>query len=641
MKGAETEGLAPRRASVSLQIGELVSHKGENYRLSGNMDYHHMVGIHVVTRISKALPIAELKRVTSEEARADSISYSLDHVADQDWVEAERRWAIILPLIKGDLYKAGAVEARAQEFNVSRATIYRWIERYKSTGEYLALIPKSRGWKEGSSRLCDKVELIISNVIQSFYLTTRRPSKLEVHRVISDACKLQGLPSPSLPAVSRRIEQVPPKVRLKARGYGDVARDTYEPTPSRYEADYPLHRIQIDHTPADVIIVDDVFRRAIGRPFLTLSIDMYTRLINGYYLSLYEPSALSVAMCLVQAMLPKHKWLNHHGIDGEWNAWGKPYEVHSDNGPDFKAKSLIQSCTVHKIEREFRPVKTPHWGGHIESLMNTKAKAFATLPGATWRNINERGEVNSDGKAALTFAEFERWLIAEIIKYNNKPHSGIAFMSPASKWHEAFFGSSLRRPICGLPPVPECPITLEIDFLPSAYKTVQTYGVEWNACYYAEVLRPWIGRKDPSTNKTQKMVFRRDPRDINYIWFFEPVEGKYHKIPILDDPYPGVTVAEYRKAKLQVKKEGLNMADSGVVRKMIALQKSIVEEASAKKKSLRREGQKTKNNAKSRTPAVVFTGDAVPASNPVNVTPKVIGDEWGDDGEVTLYGGVE
>ncbi len=84
--------------------------------------------------------------------------------------------------------------------------------------------------------------------------------------------------------------------------------------------------------------------------------------------------------------------------------------------------------------------------------------------------------------------------------------------------------SSLRKPIAGLPPMPQCPTTLEVDFLPTAHKTVQTYGVEWHAFYYAEVLRPYVGRKDPSTNKSEKLAFRRDPRDINYIWFFEPIE---------------------------------------------------------------------------------------------------------------------
>ncbi|EAA3799374.1 helix-turn-helix domain-containing protein, partial [Salmonella enterica subsp. enterica] len=171
MKGAETEGLAPKRAAVSLQIGEFVNYRGQSYRLFANMDYHHMMGVHVETGISKLLPIAELKRVTSDNIRANSASYSIDHIADKAWAEAERRWAIILPLIRGDLFKAGAVEARARECKVSRATIYRWIERYNGTGEFLSLIPKGRGWKEGVSRLSNQVEQVIVNRIQFFYLT--------------------------------------------------------------------------------------------------------------------------------------------------------------------------------------------------------------------------------------------------------------------------------------------------------------------------------------------------------------------------------------------------------------------------------------------------------------------------------------
>lgn len=640
MRGEETVGIAPSRASVSLVIGEFVSYRGENYRLSANMDYHHMIGVHVETRISKLLPIADLKRVSSESVKANSVGYSLDYLVDEDWAEAQRRYAIIHPLIKGVIYNAGEVEARARECNVGRSTIYRWIELYRATGEFLALVPKRRGWKKGNSRLGGEVDLVVKDFIKNKYLTTKRPTKLQLHGMIVDACELKGLPPPSVSAVSRRILEVPKKDRLRARGYGDTARDNFDPTPGSYVANYPLHRIQIDHTPADVVIVDDKYRLSIGRPWLTLAIDMYTRIIVGYYLSLNAPSALSVAMCLVQGMLPKHRWLNHHEIDGEWNVWGKPYEVHSDNGPDFKTQSLIQSCIAHNIEREFRPKHKPHWGGHIESLMNTKAIAFATLPGTTWRSIDERGEINSEGEAVMTFAALEKWLLAEIIKYNNEPHSGIEFMSPASKWHEAFFGSKLRKPISGLPPVPECPVTLEIDFLPSKHKTVQTNGIQWNACYYSEVLRPYIGRIDPATNRTEKFVFRRDPRDINFIWFFEPVEGKYHKVPIFDDPYPGVTVEEYRRAKLEVKKQGLDMNDKSAVRKMIAFQRKIVEQESAKTKSARRDLQKSKNNSKPKNPGTVLIGKPSSANTPARAAPAIVVDDWGDDCDVSLYGGV-
>ncbi len=51
--------------------------------------------------------------------------------------------------------------------------------------------------------------------------------------------------------------------------------------------------MQIDHTPLDIEIVDDEFREAIGKPHLTLAIDVFSRMIVGYYLSLEAPSTTS------------------------------------------------------------------------------------------------------------------------------------------------------------------------------------------------------------------------------------------------------------------------------------------------------------------------------------------------------------
>lgn len=63
--------------------------------------------------------------------------------------------------------------------------------------------------------------------------------------------------------------------------------------------------IQIDHTPVDLMLVDNEHRKSIGRPYLTLAIDVYSRMITGYYLSLDPPSATSVAMCVARSILQK------------------------------------------------------------------------------------------------------------------------------------------------------------------------------------------------------------------------------------------------------------------------------------------------------------------------------------------------
>jgi len=44
------------------------------------------------------------------------------------------------------------------------------------------------------------------------------------------------------------------------------------------EVKLPLDIIQIDHTKVDVILVDEETREEIGRPFITVAIDIYSRM---------------------------------------------------------------------------------------------------------------------------------------------------------------------------------------------------------------------------------------------------------------------------------------------------------------------------------------------------------------------------
>ncbi|WP_454740503.1 hypothetical protein [Cupriavidus necator] len=41
--------------------------------------------------------------------------------------------------------------------------------------------------------------------------------------------------------------------------------------PGHFAARHPLDIVQIDHTLADIILVDEAYRHTIGRPWLTLA----------------------------------------------------------------------------------------------------------------------------------------------------------------------------------------------------------------------------------------------------------------------------------------------------------------------------------------------------------------------------------
>lgn len=632
---ASDEGLVLNRATLTIQVGEFVQYLKCVYRILVLVDFHHVLGQDVETGLSKMLPILALQRPETEGGRLRSCGLDLASIVDKDWAVAERRYAVIAPLLGNDMYVPSAVLKRAKECDVSRATVYRWLHAYNEGSQFLGLLPHAPGWVKGNSRITKQVEDIIDDVIRTFYMSTRRSSIKDVFDEVKTRCEEEGLNPPSIPTITRRIHRIPKKTILRARGYSEIASNTYDARPGKYSADYPLHRIQIDHTPADVIIVDDVHRISIGRPWVTMAIDMYSRMVVGYYISLEAPSAVSVAMCLVQAMLPKHEWLNHHSVEGEWPVWGKPHELHSDNGPDFKAKALIQSCTAHGIDRQFRPRKKPHWGGHIESLMEGNAKVFGKLKGATQRNPVERGDVNSDKEAIMSFDALETWLIHAILIYNNKPHSGLEYKPPIKMWNDAFWGP---KAICGMPPMPEDPLTLQIDFLPAEYRTIHPYGVEWDAIYYAEALRPWISHMDPATGKKAKLLFRRDTRDINFIWFFDPGLERYFKIPLANHRFEAVSVPEYVAAKRERKKQNLSSVDDEAIARSIEAKRKIEHDESERTKEARRKTQKAKNKSKGKTPATVLLRQAHGHVSDPKPAP-VFDDAWGDD-DVTLFGGV-
>lgn len=146
-------------------------------------------------------------------------------------------------------------------------------------------------------------------MIDKYYLTKQRHSIPFVIQKFFFACKQANLVLPSANTIRNRIAYVSEYYRLKRQGEASLAKDKYDPKPNHFQADYPLEIVQMDHTKVDIILVDDETRMPIGRPWVTLAIDIYSRMIVGYYLSLDAPSATSVALCMTNVVMPKDELL--------------------------------------------------------------------------------------------------------------------------------------------------------------------------------------------------------------------------------------------------------------------------------------------------------------------------------------------
>ncbi|WP_335968207.1 Mu transposase C-terminal domain-containing protein [Acinetobacter bereziniae] len=609
------------RGQLDLSIGSSVTHipSGKTYKIKRQIDFSYIECQCVETGRVEVLLIESLKKAK----HSVEMNYpDLINIAPDDWKEAERRYNLILPLLNGEVVGRQAIDQYAKDKNVGRATLYRWFGIYKATGTVTSLIPKQRGWQEGNSRLTSEQEKIINDVIQEYYLSPQRLPQHEVFEQIKIVCSQNNTPRPTKNSVRKRILDLSAKAVLYGRGQPKKAKDKFSPKAGMFpNVFYPLDVIQIDHTPVDLMLVDDVNRQSIGRPWVTFAIDVYSRMILGYYLSLDAPSETSVAMCIAHAVLPKEEWLAAKEIDGEWKVWGIPKKIHVDNGPDFRTETLRRACLEYDITLEFRPVKVPNYGGHIERLVGTFMGKVHRLKGTTFSNIKERAEYDSEKYACMTFDEAERWILQQIVMiYHKEIHSALD-MSPTSKWCDGIFGTGDEIG-CGLPHVPANPKTVMLDFMPFEERTIQNTGVTWDGIRYFDfILEPYIGLQG-ADGKARKYIFRRDPRDISIIYFLNPDTKNYIPIPVANQNLPSTSLWQLRASKKRLKERGLkDYNEHQIIETLIEIQQ-LVENAEAQTKKMRRIRQRSKIHQKNITPVQPIEKQQRPENV---VTPKMDG----------------
>jgi len=596
----------PIRQRLDIQVGSFVQSNDVVYRIVQVLDFESVIGVEVESGRSSPLRIGDLRSVAGDISADTSPYRDLADIADEDWRIAEQRFAAIKPLLHVNFLGRHEVESRANEVGVNTATLYRWLQKYKAIGVVSALIPQKRGWKEGKSRIPALADDVIESVIREFYLTPQRPTATKVVTEVLRRSQQRGIEAPHPSTIRARIAKVTEKERLRGRGFKEKAKNKFLPAAGSFpNADFPLAVVQIDHSPADIILVDDIYRKPIGRPYITLAMDIDSRMITGYYLSFDPPSETSVAMCVSHSILPKDEWLLLHKVDSKWPVWGIPKTIHVDNGADFRSNNFQQSCLMYGINLEFRPVKQPRYGGHIERVFGTLLREIHDLPGTTFSNIKDREGYDSEKQAVMTKSEFEAWLVTWICKvYHQKLHSGIG-MSPQRKWEIGIFGNAEVQGI-GLPAAPANRLTVLLDFLPSFFRTVQTFGVTIDGMtYYADVLRQWINAGDPdSPGKKREFIFRRDPRDISTVWFFDPDIRQYFKVPFADQSLPSVSIWEYQQAREMLKREGAKSVNEHQILHAITELRSRVEESKESTKKARRMSQRRKEHEKKVSPAL-------------------------------------
>ncbi|WP_197540202.1 Mu transposase C-terminal domain-containing protein [Saccharothrix espanaensis] len=343
-----------------------------------------------------------------------------------------------------------------------------------------------------------------------------------------------------------------------------------------------LEQVQVDHTPVDVIVVDERHRLPIGRPCVTAAIDVASRCVVGLVVTLEAPSATSVGLCLTHMVTDKRAWLERLGVEAVWPMSGKPRELYVDNAAEFKSEALRRGCDQHGIALRYRPKGQPHFGGIVERLIGTMMRmVHDELPGTTFSNTAARGGYDSDGNAVLTVAELNSWLALATACYHGQVHETLG-RTPAGVWAEQVAEHGAPVTVAGQ-------TAFLVDFLPVIRRSLSRTGFQIDHVqYYGDALKPWIARRE----RLGKFVLRRDPRDISRIWALSPEGDAYVEVPYRTLSRPPISVWEQQAALARLREQGRAEVDEQSVFTMVERMRQITEDAGASTRKARRDRER-------------------------------------------------
>jgi len=257
------------------------------------------------------------------EARTVAKPPILD-INEDRWAEAVRREATVRSLAARANTTRSEINAAAHALGLSTAQVYRLLGAYRANPVTQSLVMSRPGPAKGHRLLSPEVEAIISTAIESLFLQPERPTLAKLGRDIRTICRGAGLKPPSRSAIAARVSARSLKELVRAREGAAAARARFALVRTGLRPRAPLDIVQIDHTKVDVQLVDDFARAPLGRPWLTLLLDVFSRCVLGFAISFDAPSAAGVALAIAQGVLPKSAWLEERRLTLTWPMHGMP-----------------------------------------------------------------------------------------------------------------------------------------------------------------------------------------------------------------------------------------------------------------------------------------------------------------------------
>ncbi|WP_197342667.1 DDE-type integrase/transposase/recombinase [Ralstonia solanacearum] len=434
----------------------------------------------------------------------------------------------------------------------STATVYRWCRAYMSSSQdIMSVAPRTLNCGRRRGQVDDEVVDAFFEIVDEYFLTMARNTRSDAHALLVDRIleinkgrpREQLLKTISFNTFCRWVSHFIDPFIMKARREGlAVATRHYRQRGQGPVALFPLERVEVDHTIADIELIDPVTHEVVGRPTCTVAIDRCTRMVCAIHIDWAPPSSIAVLMCLQQMMESKQPILDSlHGVEGfSWPVQGKPNLFCIDNGAEFHGQHYKRLCQDLGIDIQYCPPGKPWYKGAVERFLRTlNTGLIHRLPGTTRTNPQDRGAYRSGKMASLTLQQLRqevwKWVVVE---YHNRRHRELG-ETPFQAWSRL----TRQRPILPLPDAQK----IELDTGLTFEVAVKNGRVRAKNLVYHH---PYLVHLQGRLKDTQKTMLRVNPQDVSKAYLLNPFDRSLIQLKCLNrEIAQGTTWEDFRRQR--------------------------------------------------------------------------------------------
>ncbi|WP_439253907.1 hypothetical protein [Pseudomonas monteilii] len=442
----------------------------------------------------------------------------------------------------------------------SYSTLAAWKKKYlANSGDPYCLLQARRPRRK--KQFPAETEKLINHYINTVYLKLERPTTQHTYKLFrgemlhnnhgrhSSGAML--LTIPSYATFRRRINALD-RYLVASRRFGPKAAERLNKSGGHLYVANELGAVtNFDTTPLDIIVVDGD-GKVLGRPTLSIHIDLATRMIVGWDIGQGAPCAEKMIRATMMAIIN----------------YGKMSAICSDHGKECFNKWAQTSCELLGITLDYVPVGNSDAKAFIERFFKTANLGIIhNLPGTTKSSPRERGDYPSEQRACFTIDNvreiFGTWL--EI--YHDTYHDEL-LTTPRKKYE-------MMQTL--LPP----PQRYEQSELKNLFLASWRLRLHRGRVQYRRLI--WSGKGVPEVAQRlrpgQKAIVHYDPCDLGLVWVSHPDSPMdWHTAYATNPQYQtGLTLSEHLTLLSSLNMEKLKFNNDSACERLYLLSARIQE----------------------------------------------------------------